>query len=115
MDQLSTAPSTAKTSVFKNHPPVSRAVKEILLETAAPSGVNPFYGTRSSNPTSRPTLTLRTQSVTRAPPALRLLPQASTLQFFVDLDSGTLPQEVSRVSAASRSPTSAAGSQASLP
>ncbi|PPR00164.1 hypothetical protein CVT26_008883, partial [Gymnopilus dilepis] len=55
-------------------------------------------------PTSRPTLTLRTQLVTHAPPALRLLPQASTLQFFVDLDSGTLPQEVSRVSAASRSP-----------
>ncbi|KAF8900459.1 hypothetical protein CPB84DRAFT_1747457 [Gymnopilus junonius] len=65
IDQLSPAPSTArKTSVFKNFPPVSQAVKEILPETVAPSRINSIYGTRSSTPTGRPTLTLRTQSVT---------------------------------------------------
>ncbi|KAF9480649.1 hypothetical protein BDN70DRAFT_601391 [Pholiota conissans] len=63
-DQLSPAPSTAKkTSIFKNIPPLSQSVKDILPETVAPSRLSSIYGTRSSTPTSRPTLTLRTQSV----------------------------------------------------
>ncbi|KAF8868752.1 hypothetical protein CPB84DRAFT_1755776 [Gymnopilus junonius] len=38
IDQLSLAPSTAKkTSIFKNIPPLSQAVKDILPETVAPS------------------------------------------------------------------------------
>jgi hypothetical protein len=37
-------------------------VKDILPETVVPSRVNSIYGTRSSTPTSRPTLTLRTQT-----------------------------------------------------
>ena len=63
-DQLSPAPSTAKkTSIFKNIPPLSQSVKDILPETVAPSRLSSIYGTRSSTPTNRPTLTLRTQSV----------------------------------------------------
>ncbi|KDR78208.1 hypothetical protein GALMADRAFT_224580 [Galerina marginata CBS 339.88] len=64
IDQLSPAPSTAKkTSIFKNIPPLSQAVKDILPETVAPSRVSSIYGTRSNTPTGRPTLTLRTQTV----------------------------------------------------
>jgi GATA-binding protein len=63
IDELSPAPSTAKrTSIFKNIPPLSQSVKDILPETIAPSRVNSIYGTRSSTPTGRPTLTLRTQT-----------------------------------------------------
>jgi GATA-binding protein len=63
-DQLSPAPSTArKTSIFKNIPPLSQSVKDILPETVAPSRLSSIYGTRSSTPTGRPTLTLRTQAV----------------------------------------------------
>ena len=64
IDELSPAPSTArKTSIFKNVPPLSQSVKDILPETVAPSRLSSIYGTRSNTPTSRPTLTLRTQSV----------------------------------------------------
>ncbi|KDR76051.1 hypothetical protein GALMADRAFT_139807 [Galerina marginata CBS 339.88] len=67
IDQLSPAPSTAKkTSIFKNIPSLSQAVKDILPETVAPSRVSSIYGTRSNTPTSCPTLTLRTQTVARA-------------------------------------------------
>ncbi|PPQ69700.1 hypothetical protein CVT24_001200 [Panaeolus cyanescens] len=62
---LSPAPSTSRkaSSIFKNIPPLSQSVKEILPETVAPSRVNSIYGTRSSTPTTnRPTLTLRTQN-----------------------------------------------------
>jgi hypothetical protein len=63
IDELSPAPSTAKlTSIFKNIPPLSQAVKDVLPETVSPSRVNSIYGTRSSTPTGRPTLTLRTQT-----------------------------------------------------
>jgi len=64
IEQPSPAPSTSKkASIFKNIPPLSQAVKDILPETVAPSRVNSIYGTRSSTPTNRPTLTLRTQPV----------------------------------------------------
>ncbi|PPQ68436.1 hypothetical protein CVT25_007829 [Psilocybe cyanescens] len=67
IDQLSPAPSTArKISSFRNIPPLSQAVKDILPETVSPSRINSIYGTRSSTPTGRPTLTLRTQTVTRS-------------------------------------------------
>ncbi|CAA7262300.1 unnamed protein product [Cyclocybe aegerita] len=65
-DQLSPAPSTAKHSIFKGVPPLSATVKEVLPETIAPSrvtGVQNVYGTRSSTPTARPALTLRTQTI----------------------------------------------------
>ncbi|KAH9476806.1 GATA-binding factor 1-A [Psilocybe cubensis] len=67
IDQLSPAPSTArKLSAFRHLPPVSQTVKDILPETVSPSRINSIYGTRSSTPTGRPTLTLRTQTVTRS-------------------------------------------------
>ncbi|KAF8651076.1 hypothetical protein AX16_004938 [Volvariella volvacea WC 439] len=47
-------------------PPVSQAVKETLPQTVAPSKIN-SYGTRSSTPIGRPSLTVRTQ----APPTTR--------------------------------------------
>ena len=61
IDQLSPAPSTAK-RIFKNIPPLSATVKEVLPETVSPARLHhSIYGTRSSTPTGRPTLTLRTQ------------------------------------------------------
>jgi len=63
IDELSPAPNTSKRiSLFKNIPPLSQSVKDILPETIAPSRVNFIYGTCSSTPTGRPTLTLRTQT-----------------------------------------------------
>ncbi|KAF8961654.1 hypothetical protein BDZ97DRAFT_1905490 [Flammula alnicola] len=48
---------------LQEHSSSSQAVKDILPETLAPSRVSSIYGTRSSTPTGRPTLTLRTQTV----------------------------------------------------
>ncbi|KAF4611687.1 hypothetical protein D9613_003762 [Agrocybe pediades] len=63
-EQPSPAPGTVKkSSVFKSVPPLSQAVKDILPETIAPSRVSSIYGTRSSTPTNRPALTVRTQAV----------------------------------------------------
>ncbi|KAF8991295.1 hypothetical protein BDQ17DRAFT_1433165 [Cyathus striatus] len=49
-------------------PPLPQAERErdILPETVAPSKVNNLYSTRSSTPTARPTLTVRTQAATPA-------------------------------------------------
>ena len=57
------APSSSKrNSVYKNIPPLSQTVKEVLPETVAPSRItSSIYGTRSNTPTSRPHLTVRTQ------------------------------------------------------
>ncbi|KAF8154258.1 hypothetical protein B0H34DRAFT_721157 [Crassisporium funariophilum] len=90
---LSPAPSTARRNIFKNIPPLSAAVKEVLPETVSPSRLSSLsssqhasthnvhvnasasasasasniYGTRSNTPTQRPHLTLRMSgSVTRS-------------------------------------------------
>jgi GATA-binding protein len=57
------APSSSKrNSIYKNIPPLSQTVKEVLPETVAPSRItSSIYGTRSNTPTSRPHLTVRTQ------------------------------------------------------
>jgi GATA-binding protein, other eukaryote len=57
------APSTSRrNSVYKNIPPLSQTVKEVLPETVTPSRLtSSIYGTRSNTPTSRPHLTVRTQ------------------------------------------------------
>ena len=57
------APSFSKrNSVYKNIPPLSQTVKDVLPETVAPSRItSSIYGTRSNTPTSRPHLTVRTQ------------------------------------------------------
>ncbi|KAF9529913.1 hypothetical protein CPB83DRAFT_875363 [Crepidotus variabilis] len=66
IDQRSPAPSTAKhTSIFKNLP-LTSSPKESVPDTIAPARLHSIYGTRSSTPTSRPTLTLRTQGTTNA-------------------------------------------------
>ena len=54
--------SSKRNSIFKNIPPLSQTVKEVLPETVAPSRItSSIYGTRSNTPTSRPHLTVRTQ------------------------------------------------------
>lgn len=54
--------SSRRNPVYKNIPPLSQAVKEVLPETVTPSRItSSIYGTRSSTPTSRPHLTVRTQ------------------------------------------------------
>lgn len=54
--------SSKRNSVYKNIPPLSQAVKEVLPETVTPSRLtSSIYGTRSNTPTSRPHLTVRTQ------------------------------------------------------
>jgi GATA-binding protein len=56
------ASSFKRNSVYKNIPPLSQTVKEVLPETVAPSRItSSVYGTRSNTPTSRPHLTVRTQ------------------------------------------------------
>ncbi|KAF8800326.1 hypothetical protein BYT27DRAFT_7236065 [Phlegmacium glaucopus] len=57
------APSSSKrNSVYKNIPPLSQTVKEVLPETVTPSRLtSSIYGTRSNTPTARPHLTVRTQ------------------------------------------------------
>ena len=62
--------SSRRNSVYKNIPPLSQTVKEVLPETVTPSRLtsSSIYGTRSNTPTtasssssSRPHLTVRTQ------------------------------------------------------
>jgi GATA-binding protein, other eukaryote len=54
--------SSKRNSIYKNIPPLSQTVKEVLPETVAPSRItSSIYGTRSNTPTSRPHLTVRTQ------------------------------------------------------
>jgi hypothetical protein len=54
--------SSRRNSVYKNIPPLSQTVKEVLPETVTPTRLtSSIYGTRSSTPTSRPHLTVRTQ------------------------------------------------------
>ena len=56
------ASSSKRNSVYKNIPPLSQTVKEVLPETVAPSRItSSIYGTRANTPTSRPHLTVRTQ------------------------------------------------------
>ena len=59
-----TSSSSKRNSVYKNIPPLSQTVKEVLPETVTPTRLtSSIYGTRSSTPTARPHLTVRTQGM----------------------------------------------------
>jgi GATA-binding protein, other eukaryote len=61
-EYIPTSAGSKRNSVYKNIPPLSQTVKEVLPETVAPSRItSSIYGTRSNTPTSRPHLTVRTQ------------------------------------------------------
>ena len=57
-----TSSFSKRNSVSKNIPPLSQTVKEVLPETSTLTRLaSSVYGTRSSTPTARPHLTVRTQ------------------------------------------------------
>ena len=54
-------------ALYKNIPPLSQTVKEVLPETVAPSRItSSIYGTRLNTPISRPHLISRTQGTVNA-------------------------------------------------